>query len=226
MTLSIIPDSLQFVPKLAEDNSLQLTNVSFKPLLFRIRTTAPHRYVVKPTKGVVQPNKTETISIHLADTAGADAAASPDMTLTDEFAIIYSEQADTDVIAPKAANVPDIIKARAKSDLSKRNVKSVVTAGKQVVRSSESQPAAAAAATVAPKKEVASPLPAPVAGDKEKMEAPVKAASVPNNNAAGSPATGGWDLETKKGKESLTIAPFVVIALLALILSYFLNLFE
>lgn len=211
MTLSVIPDSLQFAPKLSEDNSIQLTNVSFKPILFRVRTTAPHRYVVKPSKGVVQSNKTEIVNIHLSDNAGETTEE-----IADEFCIVYCELADGEVVAPKGANVPDLIKSRPKSDLSKRVIKSfIAVSAKQPNNNAKETPE-----SVRQNDADAATKPAEPSQVKPKVASPTVASKqITATTAEKSPAAGSGVLPS--------LLPAIAVLLVSLFVSYyFFNLFE
>mmetsp|Transcript_76494 Transcript_76494/g.88935 ORF Transcript_76494/g.88935 Transcript_76494/m.88935 type:complete len:307 (+) Transcript_76494:25-945(+) len=99
---------------------LQLDNVTFKPVLFRIRTTAPKRYVVKPSKGVILPSASQVIQVTLVEKVETAAAA-----CKDNFRLEYTVQHETDVI-PSVDAIPDIIASRAKEERVKRDVTCVV----------------------------------------------------------------------------------------------------
>ena len=190
---------------------MQLTNVSFKPILFRIRTTAPHRYVVKPTKGVVFPNKTEMINIHLSDGAEGDG----DQTITDEFCIVYCELADNETIAPKAANVPDLIKARQKSDLSKRIVKSFINVGAKVT-----QPAVATQNETV--KQLRGDNPSNVRAPASPVQPPIATPASPIGSSLPLPKSAVKEQRSVVSR----IVPALAVLILALFVSYFFNVFE
>lgn len=85
--------------------TLQLSNVSFKPVMYRLKTTAPNRYVVKPSKGVVRSNGTETIHIHLAEVLGAQ-------NLKDEFRLEFAAVEDGDNVGSKYEHLADVLAAK------------------------------------------------------------------------------------------------------------------
>lgn len=114
--LAIHPDALHIVAGSGspEVTSLQLNNISFTPVLFRLKTTAPKRYVVKPSKGIIQPNGIQfiTISLHEKMTEST----------RDEFRLEYSALRESDSVSSTGDNIPDILAARDKSSKWKRDI--------------------------------------------------------------------------------------------------------
>lgn len=122
--LSVYPEDLSITTVVGvepADNvktTLQLSNVSFKAVMYRLKTTAPKRYVVKPSKGVIRSNGTETIQIQLC--------TSLDASVKDEFRLEYAIVEDGDNVGPKYENVADILAAKGKVAKFKKDISCAV----------------------------------------------------------------------------------------------------
>lgn len=102
IALTVAPESFSLVPHVSEDCSIQISNLSFVPVMFRLLTTSPGRYLVQSSRGVIQPCSSETvnISLHAAVTSNCH----------DDFKLEYCPVGPDDVIDPRMHNVVDLIK--------------------------------------------------------------------------------------------------------------------
>ncbi|KEG09487.1 hypothetical protein DQ04_05131020 [Trypanosoma grayi] len=106
----VSPERFQFTPRVKEECVVQVTNVSFETVLFRMLTTSPQRYLVKPTKGVIKPNASVNIVI-VFNVSVAKKEGNPFLK-SDDFRLEYSIMRPTDVIGPHCSNVVAIVKER------------------------------------------------------------------------------------------------------------------
>lgn len=123
--LSVHPEELHITTLLGADQddaantTLQLSNVSYKSVMYRLKTTAPKRYMVKPSKGVIRSNGTETIHITVN--------GAPDSSVKDEFRLEYAAVEDEDNVGSKYENVADILASKSsKSGKYKKDISCVV----------------------------------------------------------------------------------------------------
>ncbi|TPP42830.1 MSP (Major sperm protein) domain family protein [Leishmania donovani] len=59
------PEKFELVLHANEDCTFELTNVGYEAIIYRVRTTAPLRYYLKHSKGVVKGNSSAKITIFL-----------------------------------------------------------------------------------------------------------------------------------------------------------------
>jgi hypothetical protein len=83
--LLISPTELVFPPPLNRviTNILQLTNQTEKPVAFKVKTTAPKRYCVRPNTGLIQPK--ETVEVQVLFNPSKEKPPSP--SLKDKFQV-------------------------------------------------------------------------------------------------------------------------------------------
>jgi len=81
------------------ETKLELKNTSDRYLVFKIKTTRPKQYVVKPNSGVVQPRSASSIKITLNSTVNKEVKGQGQFSLRDEYAkhkfqvqAMYSDQ--------------------------------------------------------------------------------------------------------------------------------------
>eukprot|EP00029_Vermamoeba_vermiformis_P005521 TRINITY_DN1942_c0_g1_i2.p1 TRINITY_DN1942_c0_g1~~TRINITY_DN1942_c0_g1_i2.p1 ORF type:complete len:295 (+),score=82.88 TRINITY_DN1942_c0_g1_i2:34-918(+) len=91
--LKISPADLVFLPPFTKpiNNSIKLTNTSAEALSYKVKTTAPKRYTVKPNTGTILPNESVEVTITLNFTK--DPPANP--KVADKFQIQCIPVADT-----------------------------------------------------------------------------------------------------------------------------------
>lgn len=114
-SITVTPEKFQLVLGVNDDITISLTNVGFEAVIYRLLTTAPERYIVKHTKGVIKGNSTATISItlnpkHVTPAVEQQQAAGGGKVIKDDFRLEYAVQGADDVIEPRANNVPQLIK--------------------------------------------------------------------------------------------------------------------
>lgn len=93
--LSIQPGELKFPFELRKQIScsVQLVNTSESHVAFKVKTTSPKKYCVRPNTGVIGPGATCDVTV----TMQAQRDAPPDMVCKDKFlvqSVIHSEDAD------------------------------------------------------------------------------------------------------------------------------------
>lgn len=111
----LTPEKFQLVPGANEDCTLELTNVGYDPVMYRLLSTAPLRYVVRHTRGVVRGNSSAKISIMLnrKEKLCSDEQESAGLAyLKDDFRLEYATLGDKDVVDSRCHNVPQLIKSR------------------------------------------------------------------------------------------------------------------
>lgn len=83
--LSIQPGELQFQFEIRKQVScsLQLTNTTESYVAFKVKTTSPKKYCVRPNTGLVSPNGTCDVTV----TMQAQREAPPDMQCKDKFLV-------------------------------------------------------------------------------------------------------------------------------------------
>nr|CCC95853.1 unnamed protein product [Trypanosoma congolense IL3000] len=111
----VTPDRLQMTVRKKEECLVQITNISFEKVLFRMLTTTPERYLVKPTKGVIDPSASASILITLSPNTARGNETS-DLTTSDDFRLEYCFAGPDDFIEPRCANVPALIKGKKQQD--------------------------------------------------------------------------------------------------------------
>ena len=72
---------------------LQIQNISSKPVGYKIKTTSPEKYRVRPSTGSLAPNQSASVEIHFA---GGQSATTPAGVVKDKFLItsVYLESAE------------------------------------------------------------------------------------------------------------------------------------
>ncbi|KAF7152301.1 hypothetical protein RHSIM_Rhsim01G0149900 [Rhododendron simsii] len=97
--LNIQPSELKFPFELRKQSScsMQLTNKTDQYVAFKVKTTNPKKYCVRPNNGIVSPDSACNVTV----TMQAQKEAPPDMQCKDKFLI-------QSVIAPNGATAKDI----------------------------------------------------------------------------------------------------------------------
>ncbi|XP_048422725.1 vesicle-associated protein 1-3 [Pyrus x bretschneideri] len=106
--LSIQPLELKFPFEVKKQSScsLQLTNKTTNYVAFKVKTTNPKKYCVRPNAGVVLPGTTCDVTV----TMQAQKEAPPDMQCKDKFllqSVVAPEGATTKDITPEMFNKED-----------------------------------------------------------------------------------------------------------------------
>ncbi|PON61900.1 Vesicle-associated membrane-protein-associated protein [Trema orientale] len=97
--LSVQPSELKFPVELKKQSScsMQLTNKTDEYVAFKVKTTNPKKYCVRPNAGIVLPRSTCNVTV----TMQAQREALPDMQCKDKFLL-------QSVLAPDGATSKDI----------------------------------------------------------------------------------------------------------------------
>ncbi|XP_022770251.1 vesicle-associated protein 1-3-like isoform X2 [Durio zibethinus] len=97
--ISIHPTELKFPFELRKQSScsMQLTNKTDKYVAFKVKTTNPKKYCVRPNSGIVLPGSSCNVTV----TMQAQKEAPPDMQCRDKFLI-------QSVVAPDGATYIDV----------------------------------------------------------------------------------------------------------------------
>jgi hypothetical protein len=119
--LTVVPESFHLVAAVSEDSTLQITNISFVPAMFRLMTTNPARYIVKSHKGIIMPCCSEAVNVSLHRSHCTENALD-DFKL--EYAALPSGVNPADV---KPKEIGDLLKATPREGLFKKIVKCRVT---------------------------------------------------------------------------------------------------
>ncbi|KAF8692979.1 hypothetical protein HU200_039345 [Digitaria exilis] len=116
--LGIEPIELRFPFELNKQIScaLQLTNKTDKQVAFKVKTTSPKKYCVRPNNGIVAPRATADVVV----TMQAQREAPPDMQCKDKFlvqsAILPNEdipkEVTGDMFTKQSGNVVDEVKLK------------------------------------------------------------------------------------------------------------------
>eukprot|EP00744_Colponema_vietnamica_P002623 GILI01004081.1.p1 GENE.GILI01004081.1~~GILI01004081.1.p1 ORF type:complete len:258 (+),score=60.82 GILI01004081.1:117-890(+) len=132
--LSVTPENFVILPSSAPDSVLQITNVSFVPILYRALSTAPKQFQVRPRQGIVESGQSASITISYNSKAveAADAAKAErkedfkieycQMTSEHQATIKKEESAGGDA----TAKITDLIKAAPKAEKKSRVVSCVI----------------------------------------------------------------------------------------------------
>lgn len=112
----ITPDKFQLVVGVNEDCTLEITNVGYEAIIFRMLTTTPSRYVVKNTKGVIRGNSSGKVEVALNRMHYRERVDPGVTRLTDDFRLECALLDPKDVVEPRCANVPQLIKDKKEAD--------------------------------------------------------------------------------------------------------------
>ncbi|CCW64585.1 unnamed protein product [Phytomonas sp. EM1] len=108
----VSPDKFKLVFGVNEDCTLELTNVGYDAIIYRLQTVAPDHYVVKHAKGVVRGNSATKIIITLNQRRiqEYDKSMTAAKIFKDDFLLECALLGENDVIEPRYANVSQLIK--------------------------------------------------------------------------------------------------------------------
>lgn len=112
----ISPEKFQIVPNVNEDCTIELTNVGFQPVIYRVLTTAPQRYLVKGTKGVIKASATARVTVTLNTRHLRDMESTNTAGVRDDFRVDYALLGEKDVVEPRNANVPNLLRDKKAAD--------------------------------------------------------------------------------------------------------------
>lgn len=112
----IAPEKFQLVVGVTEDCTIELTNVGYETVMYRMLTTARNRYFVKHTKGLIRANSTSQVVISLNRNHLLDDTAPDVKILKDDFRVECAYVGENDVLEPNLQNVPQLLKDRKAAD--------------------------------------------------------------------------------------------------------------
>jgi len=87
LSFTVMQSNIESVPQ-----TIRMTNTRDTPIAYKVKTTAPEHYRVKPTVGVIEPGKSVEVSVQL--TPGSAVTASRDRFLVQSTAIPASWNGD------------------------------------------------------------------------------------------------------------------------------------
>ncbi|KAJ5635275.1 uncharacterized protein N7484_008588 [Penicillium longicatenatum] len=189
MSVEIDPQELSFKRPFNQEvcQVLRLGNTTAEPLVFKVKTTAPKHYCVRPNSGRVEPGKQVDVQVLLQAMKEEPAA---DAKCKDKF-LVQSVAVTKDM---EFANVTSIFEKASKSAVVERKIRVLWLAPDSDVKHEHvddeppSYPSPAANfETPAPKKTSAdqgSPIPAPEFSEKPKSESPPVDNAFTNTKAA------------------------------------------
>ncbi|KAI5690741.1 MSP [Leishmania braziliensis] len=108
----INPEKFELVLHANEDCTFELTNVGYEAIIYRVRTTAPLRYYLKHSKGVVKGNSSAKITIFLNQKTFAEGLPVGARYTKDTFRVECAVLGERDVIEAHGANLASLIQKK------------------------------------------------------------------------------------------------------------------
>ncbi|KAK7198729.1 MSP (Major sperm protein) domain containing protein [Novymonas esmeraldas] len=106
------PEKFELVLNANEDCTFELTNVGYEAVIYRVRTTAPLRYYLKHSKGVVKGNSSAKITIFLNHKTFADGLPAGARYTKDTFRVECAVLGEQDVVEAHGANLANLIQKK------------------------------------------------------------------------------------------------------------------
>ncbi|GET86365.1 hypothetical protein, conserved [Leishmania tarentolae] len=106
------PEKFELVLHVNEDCTFELTNVGYEAIIYRVRTTAPLRYYLKHSKGVVKGNSSAKITIFLNHKTFAEGLPVGVHYTKDTFRVECAVLGEQDVIEAHGANLASLIQKK------------------------------------------------------------------------------------------------------------------
>ncbi|CAG9569722.1 conserved hypothetical protein [Leishmania major strain Friedlin] len=106
------PEKFELVLHANEDCTFELTNVGYEAIIYRVRTTAPLRYYLKHSKGVVKGNSSAKITIFLNQKTFAEGLPVGARYTKDTFRVECAVLEEQDVIEAHGANLASLIQKK------------------------------------------------------------------------------------------------------------------
>lgn len=148
--MEVSPSTLEFKGSFTKPTTeyLTLSNTSSSPLAFKVKTTAPKLYCVRPNASVVAPGATIKVSIILQ---GFSSPLPKDFKCKDKFLIVSLPCPDLDDVS-KVGEIWSSLEAKYKEQLvsKKLRVSYIITDEEEAPEAPTSSSGAAAAAAAAP----------------------------------------------------------------------------
>lgn len=166
--ISVSPE--EFTIKNGSEATLQLTNVCFKPLMYRLLSTAPEKFHVANRHGVLVSGSTITVRIGIV-------AGGMDEKLKEEFRLEYCFVRPTDNLEG-VKDISSVVKQVPKEQRKKKLIKCFITQADEPVP--DRAPAAVVEAASVPSASQAAREQSPRNPSAAKAAAPAQAAVKPN----------------------------------------------
>ncbi|KAG5510642.1 hypothetical protein JKF63_06940 [Porcisia hertigi] len=112
----INPERFELVLHTNEDCTFELTNVGYEAIIYRVRTTAPLRYYLKHSKGVIRGNSSAKITILLNRKTFAEGLPVGARYAKDTFRVECALLGEQDVVEAHGANLADLIQKKKEAD--------------------------------------------------------------------------------------------------------------
>lgn len=106
------PEKFELALHANEDCTFELTNVGYEAVIYRVRTTAPLRYYLKHSKGVVKGNSSAKVTIFLNRKHFAEGATPGQRFTKDTFRVECAVLGEQDVVEAHGANLANLIQKK------------------------------------------------------------------------------------------------------------------
>ncbi|KAG5511084.1 hypothetical protein GH5_07290 [Leishmania sp. Ghana 2012 LV757] len=106
------PEKFELVLHANEDCTFELTNVGYEAIIYRVRTTAPLRYYLKHSKGVVKGNSSAKITIFLNQKTFAEGLPVGARYTKDTFRVECAVLGEQDIVEAHGANLANLIQKK------------------------------------------------------------------------------------------------------------------
>lgn len=106
------PERFELAIHANEDCTFELTNVGYEAVIYRVRTTAPLRYYLKHSKGVVKGNSSAKVTIFLNRKHFSEGATPGQNFTKDTFRVECAVLGEQDVVEAHGANLGDLIQKK------------------------------------------------------------------------------------------------------------------
>lgn len=106
------PEKFELALHANEDCTFELTNVGYEAIIYRVRTTAPQRYYLKHSKGVVKGNSSAKVTIFLNRKHFAEGAQPGQRFTKDTFRVECAVLGEQDVVEAHGANLANLIQKK------------------------------------------------------------------------------------------------------------------
>ncbi|KPA77642.1 putative mitochondrial hypothetical protein [Leptomonas pyrrhocoris] len=106
------PEKFELALHANEDCTFELTNVGYEAVIYRVRTTAPQRYYLKHSKGVVKGNSSAKVTIFLNRKHFAEGVQPGQRFTKDTFRVECAVLGEQDVVEAHGANLANLIQKK------------------------------------------------------------------------------------------------------------------
>ncbi|EPY27019.1 hypothetical protein STCU_05962 [Strigomonas culicis] len=162
--LIVNPEKFELVAGVSEDYTIELTNVGYDAIIFRLLTTSPDRYIVRHTKGVIRGNSSMKVMVSINKQYVQDHQHDDTKIVKDDFRVESALLEESDIVEPRFANVPQLIKEK-KNAHPENIVKKMIRCHLRLdAAATGTSPSVGSAPASRPNAEAASAAPAKAAG--------------------------------------------------------------